>query len=289
MRPKNAYELLTDVRTIIREHVEGDLTDTWILRFMNMTITRIWSEEVTLHENIKLATYTFSIVSGQELYDLPTDFFKSFAMEYYDTDQWLSLDKIARVDRHHYVSDTGVIDPVFRYYTGGQQIGIVPVPSTSLVDGLRLLYVPQFLPVHYGELAGYDEAAGTLTFAEAASSISDSYNDAYVDVWIAGSTQFGRALISDYDGPSRVATVSGLSSWPSSGTVLYATLPRHQAELDAAFMFRAGAIALTHDSPGEATKLMDLFRSELHAQKIALENRNEEPEYVTMVGGNRFT
>lgn len=108
--------------------------------FLNLEGSELYDLLVTRYQDYLTAPeYTFALVSGQQDYTLPDDFYKLLAIDIKSGTDWIRLRRFSMADRN-------VIGPTItadlRYRLLGNAIRFAPSPMS--LDTVRLWYVPQY-------------------------------------------------------------------------------------------------------------------------------------------------
>lgn len=273
----NTYDLLAGLRLALKENAAGNWTDAQLVQFLSTAYEKVYGRQVLLFEDWTIKRGLVSVVSGTQEYAMPSDLKKLRMVEVYYGGEWFPLERVNFCDRHQFDHNiTAELDPqVFRYYLYGETIGLVPKPSTSITDGLRLTYNPTSGYLDYGTaLSG---GATSIGLAATARSLDDVYNDMYVHI-ISGTAAGELVQITDYDGGTKVATAA-FGTTPDV-TSVYAIVPKTKPEFDRPIIMLAAAYALfNHDAPGY--KLMyDTYVRELDDAENEMDVRDRGTRYI---------
>lgn len=109
----------------------GFVSDSEILALINENYCDLYDQLVTVYENYFVSTYEFSIVSGQDMYDMPADFYKIIGVDYrVNTDSYITLRPFMEAERNITLT-TNINIP-----SGSIRLRYVPAPTvfTSLSD-----------------------------------------------------------------------------------------------------------------------------------------------------------
>jgi len=143
----NGTEMTTAVRDLIGEDTAAAYTDALILRQINQSYRELYAEIVEQNENYFGAISTsINFVAGTERYTLPTN----SKILYVEITTATGIARDVRVDwvdlsrRWEYLESSGSLlyNTNTLAYLYGNQIGILPVPTSSVTAALRVWYVP---------------------------------------------------------------------------------------------------------------------------------------------------
>ena len=226
---------------------------------------------------------TISIVSGTQEYDLQGNELQIRLIERTDTDPERIIHPISINDR--LLHEPGYSDlNIFRLpqfsYLWANKLGIAPEPTES--GTAQILYIRRLADLMYGTAPS--ATTTTIVFPETpdlgrVSNEDDYYNGSTVRI-ISGTNAGQRAVITDYVGSTRTATVA---SWPGgtpAGTIVYEIVCDIPEQYQSAVPTYAAILAKISDSEDPAG-LMGLH-AELKKQMTEglTPRRSDRPRYV---------
>jgi hypothetical protein len=283
----NAYELLIRVRDDLGEAAAANWTDRQLVRWLTRAYRIAHAEQVELIHNFMLETGYVDIVADQESYSLPADLYKIHCVEIGDGAAEQTYTKLADTiiaERWKYVGKASFsLSPtMMRWYLDGKNIGVVPKPSSARTNGLKITYIPQPGELHTGLIAAADATTVTLQTSETAaegpaSGDDDAYNGQ--DLYIVSGTGMGtKAEITDYEGLTKVATVT-MPTTPAAGS-RYALVPKTEPQFDELIINKACQLASFRQDPVVADRFSGLHDVHRRQIKTALEVRKHGPDFV---------
>jgi len=138
------YVSLTELRTLTRQRADMEnsqfVTDTEVTRYLNNS----WGELYSLisdnfNEDYYTTSTTFSLTSGTDSYDLPSDFYKSRGVDLVVTStESIPLRRYNWAERTR--NNLTVYARDYKYRIQKGSIVFSPVPSTN--DSIKLYYIP---------------------------------------------------------------------------------------------------------------------------------------------------
>lgn len=191
----------TQVRSYLDESTAADWTDVELNRLINQRYHRVYSAVITVFEEYRINFATADVVAGQQEYSLPSDLFKLRRLEInYDKSnsdsQFQKATPVTSIDSirtQMAVPGSGSIlrNPV--YYTLGDTIGFLPIPSISGDEAIQLWYVPVITelatdtatidipyPERYWHLIAEGATADAYRFGEQNSVEADKFDAKFV-------------------------------------------------------------------------------------------------------------
>lgn len=282
----HAFDLFTRVRDdLLASAANQKWTDAQVYRYLNRAYLKVWGEQVTLFEAFGMKRGYLSLVASTELYSLPVDCKKLVMVEYLLDGNYYPIKLVPFEDLSQYsVANQNIYtgEPCnVRYFELGNQIGIAPIPQSSVASGLRITYYAKAGHIHSGTLAA--AAATTVTLATGASDDDDAYNDQYMTI-VSGTGAGQKAQITDYVGSTKVATVT--FSTPPTGAV-YAIWPKIESEMDELVILQADRdLCVVHD-PGAAKMFAELYAIERKRRVDEMYQRNTEVRMVRYVNPDK--
>lgn len=146
----NKLQLIARTRFFIDEPVQQNWLDTDILIALNRAQEDVAKEIVQVKEDyfVKVSDLNPSgtppgTIAGQELYNLPPDFFEFKRIERSDTGEALAPVDLNEKDSSNSSLSPASLNNKMGYYVIGSSIGFSPVPQGSIP--IRLWYVPILL------------------------------------------------------------------------------------------------------------------------------------------------
>lgn len=285
-------QMITQVRRYLNEPTANKWTDAEIADYLNYSQDYLEALIIQAWEDYFMKTYTFSYVASTAEYDLPFDFKIAKRVERQGLGTIKEIWPADLKDRGSIqISDstTWGTSGGYEYYTLiGNQIKIMPTPSASTSDAVKMWYIPRLIGMHYGTAtAGTAPAtqiclAATPTAGEATSGDNDYYNG--YKIYIISGTGSGQTrTITDYAGSTRMATVSTWTTNPDA-TSVYAILSGIPDEWHELLILLAAKRAAIRD---EEENLMNMLQKEAdiltRAMMVELNQRQiQQAPYMRM-------
>jgi hypothetical protein len=138
------YVTLSNLRTLVRQRadMEGSqfVTDEEIRQYCNLGYAELYDMLITnaTSEDYFLNSSTVSLVSGTQLYSLPSDFYKLRGVDLNEGSDTFPLKRYNFPQRN--VGSRYAVPYRFRYHLQGDKLRLTPKPSTN--DSLTLWYIP---------------------------------------------------------------------------------------------------------------------------------------------------
>lgn len=138
----NRSELVTDLKNMIGPGVEVD--NSGLITWINDSYLAMVDEIATAQPDYFVKSSTASIVANVQEYELPTDFESLIMVNVkYDT-EWrraMPMPNINFVPIHARTnSNQGFSEADPQYYILGTEIGLMPIPTSTVTDGLKIWY-----------------------------------------------------------------------------------------------------------------------------------------------------
>jgi hypothetical protein len=285
----HAYDLFVRVRDDLRaQATDQEWSDLELYRRLDRAYLKVWGEQVTLFESWQVKRATIDVVASTELYSLPVDCKKIVMIEYMFDSLYYPIKNTNYRDLFQYSSaaNFSFIDmEEKRYYELDSQIGIVPTPVGAVTAGIRVTYYPHAGHLHSGLVAAVAGTGPTttVTLATGASTDDDAYNGQYLHI-VSGTGAGQKALISDYVGATKVATVV-FATAPTTASV-YAVHPKSERELDELIILQTCRDCCVRADPAGAKIFAELYAIERKRRVDELEQRNLEPRMVRFIDPN---
>ena len=152
---KNLEDLRLQTRSFLDEPIAADWTDQELNQLINTRYHQVYSAVIaTYDEYAELKVATTDIVVNQQEYEVQLDFMKMRRVEIlYDPNATeyqrafpASIDQVRTSLETANTSGVAVRSP--RYYLRGNVIGLMPIPTEEVVDGIKSWYyatVPDLL------------------------------------------------------------------------------------------------------------------------------------------------
>lgn len=192
----------TQVRSFLDETIASDWTDTELNRLINQRYHRVYSAVVTVFEDYKITTAFTNLVTNQQEYSFPTDFFKLRRLEVnYDVSNanstFQKASPLTAIDSvRTRLGETNIGASILRnpvYYVTGTSFGILPIPTTSGTQALKLWYVPTVAdlssdsstidipyPERYWHIIAEGAAGDAYRFGEQNSGEADKFDQKFI-------------------------------------------------------------------------------------------------------------
>lgn len=288
-------DIITEIRDLLVEASANFWSDAQMLRAVNRR-TQYYMN--VLRNNapgpLFVRTANISYVANQELYDLPGNVLQIHRVARDDQSGDPEITPIGFHERDAYYG-TGVgihTTATERWYLLGDQIGIVPPPSSGITNALKIYYEPLFGDVHYGTAAA--GAATTITLATTPTVGTAPVRDDYYNgltIEIVSATGAGqRRVITDYVGSTRVATVDTWDTNPDN-TSVYSLIPPFPEQYHGLLVI-ASAISLASLQDPSAPIPAE-WRDEQQQMETAVLNsisprQAAQPRYVNYTGEDQW-
>ena len=281
MNNANAYDLLTQVRTLLDEGgiTSGKFQDVEIMRAINHAKDFFVNVINTINPSITGKSAAVTYVSGTELYDLPSDLDSIRRVELVSSKEKIELVDIDEKEKIRATND--LIDSRPCYYIWGGQIGLV-----NISGNVTIYYLKRVPDLHYGTAAAgstttitFDSTPNGGTATVSVPKLNDYYNGVYFDIYYGtGSPQ--TLLITDYNGSTKVATFATATA-PDT-TSLYALKYDLPNEVDQCIVFQAAIFLCPKDRTKNITNLTEILSGQRKALTDGL-SMAKERRYVEYV------
>lgn len=135
--------IITDLKNMIGPGIEVD--DGGLVTWVNDAYMNMVDEITKVNPDYFTKSSTTDLVVAQQEYDLPTDFEKALMVNVYQDSQWFRALPLANINSIPVVSRTdsqqGFVINEPTYYIIGDNIGLMPIPTAAVDEGLKLWYV----------------------------------------------------------------------------------------------------------------------------------------------------
>lgn len=138
-------EIVADLKNMIGPGVE--VGDAGLATWVNDAYMQMVGQVIESNPDYFVKVATTSIVADQREYDLPSDFEKMVMVNAKYSGEWKRVRPMGNVDirwvsKHaDTTSASGISEAEPQYYIFGDNIGLMPIPSTSYSDALKIWYV----------------------------------------------------------------------------------------------------------------------------------------------------
>ena len=142
MFQRTLAQLQTSVQVLGSYESSGDITSSVLLEYLNKAI--VWSYDIITQcrDDFYCRTGTpFTVVAGQQVYALPTDFYNLRMLQIQYGQRWRKLEPttVERIDNMSAYASS--YTNVYRYVLSNQGLLLGPTPTNS-TDVLRVKYIP---------------------------------------------------------------------------------------------------------------------------------------------------
>jgi len=138
-------DLVTQIRDVADMTATAFVTDAEIVRYLDKSYRSLYMKIVKANKSFFVTSYTINVVSNQDTYALPADFFKAVGVDLLindDNDNRITLSPFNFNQRNRnktrfyaFTSYRG-----FRYYFRGDDIVFTPIPDAA--NTVELWYIP---------------------------------------------------------------------------------------------------------------------------------------------------
>lgn len=141
---KTQANLTTECRTILDETSEADWSDSQIHTAINYAYLEMYTAVIDTYEDYYRTVSTTSLIEDQQEYAIPSDMYKLRRIEVkYDADDDFVKARLYKMDQYTQMFDTLTYSatniPI--YELSGDYIRLLPIPSETVANGLRLIYI----------------------------------------------------------------------------------------------------------------------------------------------------
>lgn len=143
----NRGETRTGVRDLLNEPSPGAWTNDILNRFINSAFLEVYAEMTQSNEGYFGSTFDISLVSGTQMYNMPTTNAAAAArllfVERRDLEVPFDLTPIPLQEKNRYERTQLLAgqEAVFRYFQFGNQIGFTPTPRITVASAIRCYLV----------------------------------------------------------------------------------------------------------------------------------------------------
>lgn len=232
---RHARAVIAAARSELQETNSADplgnlWTDPELLEWANESQNQTVAEILDLDEDFFGTFFEINTVAGQAIYDLPSRFLRMIQVEYLGGGSRVDVPE-SRARPENPPALSAVMDtsqgPLFAYALYSDQIHFDPPLSSVLTPGFRCWFIGDPQEMTYGTASAGASSTITLQAAvsasgRAASGDHDYYNQVFI-VLTGGTGAGQRRRIADYDGDTKIATVSTPWSVTPDSTSQYAT------------------------------------------------------------------
>lgn len=137
-------ELITDLKNMIGPGVE--VQDTGLSTWINDAYMQLVDEIIKVNPDYFVKSSTTSTVADQQEYDLPSDWEKIIMVNMQIDGTWKRVLPMGDADIRHIpthsntTSSQGFSNADPQYYIIGDNLGIMPIPDTTLAGALKIWY-----------------------------------------------------------------------------------------------------------------------------------------------------
>jgi hypothetical protein len=266
----NTYDLLADLRAILKEAVAGNWSDSDLIKCLDYSYQVCFGRQVSLGEDVVITRSLADVVSGTQEYSLPTNTRFLVGLEHKLDTRYLPLRPISYRERWRF--ENGIPS---MFYKIANVVGICPAPTESVADGLRFVFIPVPGKLHTG--LALEGTAASIMLAADASSQDDIYNDMQLEV-VAGTGVGQVVTITDYTGSTREA--AAVFATTPDETSRYAIVPKTDSVFDQPMLFLAASMACTRLDAQASSQFHAMAKENLHTAALHFDVRNREPQFI---------
>jgi len=282
MNNANAYDLLTQVRTLLDEGgiTSGKFQDVEIMRAINHAKDFFVNVINTINPTTNGKSTTVTYVSGTELFNLPSDLDSIKRVELVSNKEKVEPIDVDEKEKVRATND--LIDSRPCYYIWGSQIGLVNVSGN-----VTIYYFRRVPDLHYGTAAAgtttsitFDSTPNGGTATVNVPKLDDYYNGVYFDIYYGlGAPQ--TLLITDYVGSTKVASFATATA-PDT-TSLYALKYDLPNEVDQCVIFQATIFLCPKDRTKNINNLIGILSGlrKSMTDGLSLSKERKYVEYVS--------
>ena len=139
--------LVSELQTICRDRTDQQnstfITDAELLRYINTSYKELYNKLINANSTYFMAEDTINIVSNQESYALPTDFYKVQGVDILVGSYKLTAKPYTFENRNRHNFLCMSIIRALRYIIQGDTIRFVPIPSQTATATLFYIPLPQ--------------------------------------------------------------------------------------------------------------------------------------------------
>lgn len=251
----HAYDFLEQLRYNIGEETAGHWQDKELLRNINLAYTKAAMMVQSENEDW-LMKQSAALTPVDSVVTLPSDCAKPAYMEE-TTGEEIPLVGTVRERRVNRNPDSGLTLSYNTAYVVGDTIEI---NHEGFSDQIYLWYIPRMIRLHAGTPAA--GGAQSLTLADGAHEPADDYYNTQEVVILTAAAGWAEDTITDYDGGTRVCTVTGTYT----GATAYGTKHLLPEECEALILADATCIAMA--KPGSRIR-QETYQFWINERKLA--------------------
>lgn len=139
-------QLRTTVRGLLGEESTAWFTDAFLNQCISDSMKELYNEMAEASVDFFTTTQLIGLVAQQELYAMTTPIYKIVSVERVDSTVPVILRPIDITQRARYlystVNPSSLVVGEMRYYLQNVQLGLVPLPTTTVANAIMVHYIP---------------------------------------------------------------------------------------------------------------------------------------------------